>query len=112
MLREFGARLLSMRTLRIDRRLGRWLSVTFGRRLRAVTVDASASGFCAEMEAVFLPGSRVEGDIQVRERVFPFRGTVAWARPGSRLRAQRSMVGVFFDEIADDFHRCLTAPLR
>jgi len=101
-----------MRTLRIDRRMNRWLNVSFGGRLRAVTVDASASGFCAELDAVFLPGSRVEGDIQVRDRAFRFSGVVTWARAGSRLRQQRSQIGVAFDQISDEFCRCLEAPLR
>jgi hypothetical protein len=99
-----------MRTLRIDRRLTRWLNVSLGGKLRAVTVDASASGFCAELDAVFLPGSRVHGDLQVSDRVFPFRGVVTWAQPGSRLRQERSRIGVAFEQIADDFAHCLDAP--
>ncbi len=101
-----------MRTLRIDRRMNRWLNVSFGGRLRAVTVDASASGFCAELDAVFLPGSVVEGEIQVRERTFPFKGVVSWARPASRLSGRRSQVGVAFEQIDDAFARLLDEPLR
>jgi hypothetical protein len=102
-----------MRTLRLDRRLSRWLNVSLGGRLRAVTQDASSFGFCAELDdAVFLPGSTVSGDIQVKDRTFHFRGKVSWAEPGSRLQNRPSRIGVAFDEISDDFAQLLHEPLR
>jgi len=101
-----------MRTLRLDRRLSRWLNVSLGGRLRAVTTDASEFGFCAELDAVFLPGSKVEGDIQVRDRTFRFKGTVSWAEPGSRLESRRSRIGVAFEQISDEYAPQLLDPLR
>ena len=96
-----------MKTLRIDRRLSRWLNVSLGGRLRAVTTDVSEFGFCAELDPVFVPGSRIDGELRVRDRVFPFRGEVAWAEPGNRLQSSRSRIGVRFEEISADFYGCL-----
>jgi hypothetical protein len=102
-----------MRTLRLDRRLSRWLNVSLGGRLRAVTEDASSFGFCAVLDdAVFVPGSTVEGDIQVKDRVFRFRGKVSWAEPGSRLANRTSRIGVAFEQISDDFALLLHEPMR
>jgi hypothetical protein len=99
-----------MKTLRMDRRLLRWCKLMLGRRLRATTTDVSEFGFCAELGPVFLPGSEVDGELQIGPRVFPFKGTVVWARLGHFNLPSR--IGVRFDEIADDFARCLYEPLR
>lgn len=92
-----------MKTLRIDRRIARWFNVTLGGKLRAVTTDVSEFGFCAELDPVFLPGSVIDGQIQVRGRTFPFKGTVAWARAGSRLKNSRSQIGVHLEDISEEF---------
>ena len=96
-----------MKTLRIDRRMSRWLNVSLGGRLRAVTTDVSEFGFAAELDPVFVPGSVVDGQIQVRGKTFAFKGTVAWAAPGSKLKNARSRIGVHFDEISQEFARTI-----
>ncbi|MBI5543887.1 MAG: PilZ domain-containing protein [Deltaproteobacteria bacterium] len=95
-----------MKTLRMDRRLLRWFNVSLGGRLKAVTVDVSEFGFCAELDPVFLPGSEVEGDIQVRDQVFRFRGLVSWAQAGRR-HEKRSRIGVRFTHVPEAFARSL-----
>ena len=92
-----------MRTLRTDKRLQRWLHVSLGGKLKAVTVDVSELGFCAELAPVFLPGSEVDGEIRVRDRSFPFKGTVSWAKPGSRTKSEPSRIGVAFRQIPGEF---------
>ncbi len=96
-----------MKTLRIDRRMSRWLNVSLGGRLRAVTTDVSEFGFAAELDPVFVPGSVVDGQIQVRGKMFPFKGTVCWAEPGAKHKGLRSRIGVHFDDISQDFARTI-----
>ncbi len=76
--------------------------------MRAVTRDVSGFGFCAELGPVFVPGSSVDGTIQVRERTFPFRGEVTWAQPGSPRASKPSRIGVRFTQIPEDFAAWLT----
>ncbi|HEY3449055.1 MAG TPA: PilZ domain-containing protein [Myxococcales bacterium] len=97
-----------MKTLRIDRRMSRWLNVSLGGRLRAVTTDVSEFGFAAELDPVFVPGSTVDGQIQVRGKTFPFKGTVCWAKPGSKHQGLRSSIGVHFDDISQEFARTIS----
>jgi len=88
-----------MNELREQGRTRRKLPVFLGGRVAAVTADVSASGFAAEMPAVFLPGSFVHGTVLVEGTEYPFRGTVKWARAGNPLASVRSRFGVRFTEI-------------
>jgi hypothetical protein len=100
-----------MGTLRIDKRLQRWCNISLGGRMRAVTVDVSAFGFCAELGPVFLPGSSVDGTIQVRDRAFRFEGEVTWAHPGSPFASRPSRIGVRFTRIPEEFGLWLHQPM-
>jgi len=101
-----------MRTLRTDKRITRWLHVSLGGKLKAVTVDVSELGFCAELAPVFVPGSEVDGEIRVRDRSFPFKGTVTWAKPGSRTLNAPSRIGVSFRQIPGEFAGYLHGTLQ
>jgi hypothetical protein len=99
-----------MRSLRIDRRLVRWCRVNLGGRLKAVTVDVSEFGFCAELGPVFVPGSPIGGTIRVRDRDFRFQGEVAWAQAGRPAENTPSRIGVRFTDIPGDFAGWLYQP--
>jgi hypothetical protein len=100
-----------MRSLRIDRRLVRWCRVTLGGRLKAVTVDLSEFGFCAELGPVFVPGAPIEGTLRVRDRDFHFQGEVTWAQAGRPAEREPSRIGVRFTDIPRDFPQWLHRPL-
>ncbi|HEY7724745.1 MAG TPA: PilZ domain-containing protein [Anaeromyxobacteraceae bacterium] len=82
----------------------------FHRRVRVTllqstsfTLDVGAGGFGVERVRVPPPGSAVEGVIALRDRVFPFLGRVAWARPGDVTLGLRGRMGVHFTHISRDF---------
>jgi PilZ domain len=91
-----------MTSERAVRRDLRRLKVHLGGRLHAFTADVSPSGFCAELMQVFLPGSLVHGTIEVGAESYPFRGEVAWARPGNPMASVRSRIGVRFLTVPDE----------
>ena len=68
----------------------------FADRLPAVTFDVSAGGFSAEMNQVFIPGSKIDGVIQIDDDTLLFRGKVSWAHPGNTLLNIPSRFGVSF----------------
>jgi hypothetical protein len=79
-------------------RLPRRFSLVLGGRLFATTTDVCAEGFAAELGPVFVPGSRVEGRIQLGFCEVPFEGEVTWARAGRPELELASQVGVRFDQ--------------
>lgn len=78
-------------------RLPRRFSLELGGRLSATTTDVCAEGFAAELEPVFVPGSRVEGRIHLGFCEIPFEGEVTWARAGRPGLELASQMGVRFD---------------
>ncbi len=90
----------------------RKLEVTFGGKLPAVTADVSATGLCAELPQVFLPGSMVDGTLKLEGRDYPFIGTVAWAEPGNPMLSVNSRVGVHFLQISEEFVTAFRSSLR
>ncbi|MBI3186131.1 MAG: PilZ domain-containing protein [Myxococcales bacterium] len=72
------------------------LPVSLGGRLPALTADVSAAGLQLELPQVFLPGAQVHGYVLHEEAELPFRGEVAWARPGNPEQSLYSAVGVKF----------------
>lgn len=83
--------------------------VVLGSKLPAMTADVSLGGFCAEMPAVFLPGSVVDGKMEVGEDVVPFRGVIAWARPGTGQHRSMSRFGVRFTQVDGKLFKLLEA---
>ncbi|MBI3185897.1 MAG: PilZ domain-containing protein [Myxococcales bacterium] len=99
-------------TTRTKPRQRRRLEVLFGGKLPAFTADVSASGLCAEMPQVFLPGSIVDGAVRLETVDYPFRGEVAWAKPGNPMGSVASRIGIRFQRVGDEFLSALGANLR
>ncbi len=99
-----------MTNKRSDARLRRTLCLSLGDKLPALTADVSPTGFCAELGAVFIPGSQVHGSIVLDARRIPFQGEVTWARPGAPAQGVRSRIGVRFTRIADGLDGVLAGP--
>jgi hypothetical protein len=83
---------------RAEPRRRRLLKLSLGGKVSAVTTDVSPGGFAALLDPVFIPGSVVHGTVQLEGEWLPFRGEVAWARPGNPERKTRSRIGVKFIE--------------
>lgn len=88
----------------------RRLMVSLGNRLPAFTADVSSGGFCAEMPAVFLPGSQVHGTLSLGDHEIPFKGEVTWAKAGDPRTSTRSRFGVRFTDISRDFSEFFARP--
>ncbi len=96
--------------IRAQPRHRRRLSVSLGERLPALTADVSPSGFCGEMAGVFIPGSKIHGNILVGRVQFAFQGEVQWAKPGNPNLSVRSRFGVRFTRIPEAFREMFEKP--
>jgi len=81
------------RSTRTAPRLRRRLKVTFLGG-SSFTRDVGRGGFSTERARVFLPGAPVEGSILAGGIDLPFRGRIAWSRPGDVTLGLRGCMGI------------------
>ena len=72
--------------------------------VRTFTQDLSPGGLCVELARALLPGTSVQGALEVNGERFDFTGQVAWARAAEPRLSVRARVGIRFTGIANAFY--------
>lgn len=67
------------------------------------TVDISPGGFCAELMKVPIPGTSVNGALELQGERFDYQGTVRWAMAGEPRIGHRGRIGIQFTSISNAF---------
>ncbi len=87
----------------------RRIRVTIG-TAPVMTLDIGAGGFAAELMRVLPVGSKVTGIIRLRGADAPYRGEVAWNKPGDARIQMRGRMGVRFTELPPEAAKLLRSP--
>ncbi len=96
---------------RILPRLRRRLKIKLG-GLQTFTADVSPRGFAAELMQALLPGTDLNGSIELCGEEFAFTGKVCWAKQGEPRMNVRGRFGVRFTGISNTFFELLQVAYR
>ena len=72
--------------------------------VRAFTQDLSPGGLCVELARTLVPGTTVQGALELDGERFDFTGQVAWVRAAEPRLSVRARMGIRFTGIANAFY--------
>lgn len=89
-----------MKTPRSDSRAVVRLPISIGRKQAALSADLSHGGFRLETPQLLAPGTVIDGYVLHGNKELPWRGEVAWAKPGNPMASVWHEVGVRFTHVS------------
>lgn len=88
------------------------LPVSVARQAAALTADISDHGVCLELFQPMRIGAEVDGFVLHGDRELPFKGQVAWAKPGNPMASLFGTMGVRFTWVSPGLRALLSIEQR